>query len=182
MNTEFANFSQVRQQQSFTLDNLWVVSRIAGLEELTLTAVHGPSGVEVSSIPLTMELVHSFGFWVRVLRGGLCTGGTDRALVRKASPNLYVQRLHAMTKEYRELIPELSEDDELFFHAELAQHDQWKAGERDFWTFLDERPHAVRKLLNQSIVPLGKRATFAWLHFWHALAAQLAKMAKKLPL
>ena len=157
MNTEFANFSQVRQQQSFTLENLWVVSRIARLEELSSTAVHGPSGVQVSGIPVTIELVHSFGFWVSVLRGGLCTAGTDRALVRKAFPNLYVQRLHDMTEKYRELIPQLSEDDELIFHAELAQHDQRKAGEQDFLTFFDERPHAVRKLLNESIVLPGKR-------------------------
>ena len=40
----------------------------------------------------------------------------------KGIPNLYVQSLHDMTEKYQELIHTMSEDDELIFHAELAQH------------------------------------------------------------
>ena len=102
--------------------------------------------------------------------------------MRKAFPNLYVQSLHDMTEKYKELIHTMSPDDEPIFHAELAQQWQWKAGERGFLALLDERPHAVRELLNQTAVPPGKGTTFAWLHFWHALSAQLARLEGKIPL
>ena len=62
MDIEFVNYSQLRQQESVTPENMRTVSRIAGSEELTMTAIHGPSGVEVSGIPVTQELVQSFGF------------------------------------------------------------------------------------------------------------------------
>ena len=129
MDIEFVNYSQIKQQESFTPENIWVVSTIAGSEELTMTAVHGPSGVKVSGIPVTQELLQSFGSWVTTIRGGLCIGGTDRALVRKAFPNLYDQSLHDMTEKYREVIHTMSKDDELIFHGELAQQWQWEAGE-----------------------------------------------------
>ena len=118
-----------------------------------MTEIHGPSGVEVSGIPVTQELVQSFGLRVSTIRGGLCTGGTDRAMVRKAFPNLYDHSVHDLTEKYRELIHTMSTDDGLIFHAEPAQQWQWKAGERESLSFLDERPHAVRELLNQTAVP-----------------------------
>ena len=64
MDMEFVNYShsQHGQQESVTPENMWTVSRIAESEELTMTAIHGPSVMEVSGIPVTQELVQLFSF------------------------------------------------------------------------------------------------------------------------
>ena len=85
---DFAQLSLDLQRANIRPADLWDVSRVyrtVGCPDLLINAKHGPTLTEVPGIPVTPEVLESFGMWFAVVTGALPL--LDRTTLRAAEPD-----------------------------------------------------------------------------------------------
>lgn len=133
---------------------MWVVSRIGVRERenvLQLYLTHGPSGIEVSSVPATEPLIRSLGVWFSAARGSIPP--LDLVRLQSVWGQYCWKSIKDLIQEYNATFPSPGTDAELLFVAALVDAHRWPAGADLLRTAANEDPSVVRRFLNQASSP-----------------------------
>ena len=140
--------------------------------KLLCVVTHGPSGIEVSALPLSQDVATSMSAWWSAATSILTP--IDKAILTGVYPQFSWQSIPQAIEDYRTKLAQ-GEQQELLYVASVLDHHQYSVARDELRTKMAIDTRALRKILNQTESPTSTRSSNAWFWLWYALTATHAQ-------